>query len=139
NDLFKLNLDREASNRTLHQITSWYNEVRRDYIDKRFEKDLLQQILENGKKDNLDVCLKFLESFKEKIKTMLSKVRVLQKSESLLDWFIKITSRKQRYPKNFNNLIENEKKLLDKEFEKVTAESKNEIQELFDTSVNEDA
>lgn len=137
NDLFKLNLDRDASNQTLHQITSWYNEVRRDYIDRRFGKDPLQQILANWKKDNLDVSLKFLELFQEKIKGMLSKVRVLLKSESFLDWLIKITSRKQNYPKNFNELLEKEKKLLDEEFEKVTAASKKEIQELFGTSDSE--
>lgn len=128
NDLVSFNLDADTGNHELHQLTVLYFEVRQDFVKGRLGGERLKRTLTSFKGD-LNTVLKFLESFEKDTKNMLAKVRILLERESVVDWLIRVTSRKQRYPKGMDLLLEKELKLLDKEFEEVEKASKKKIEE----------
>jgi len=125
NDVFSLNIRIYKNNKSLNTATRLYDEIKMSLLDKKIdEKDYSV-----NEKSLIIPSFKFLkadaEDLDEQIKDLIVKVRILvDKSKPV------INLSPGHYSKNFKNMYNKERQIVENEYEEIKQKSENKIEEI---------
>jgi len=127
NKIFSFNTSVRKMNNSMETINSWYDEIKKAYLEGKMNRDIYKKNSENVIK-NLQDLDSFLISLEEKTKNISALVRILLKYKPFTVRIVQFFSR-DRSLEISEERIGSEKNKLNLEIEKIVKESRKEIEE----------
>jgi len=133
NDYFSFSVDIETLNNDFITMKSMYTEMKQSFLNKTINPQDYKDNISNFTKE-IEKILKYMINYQEKAIQLSAKTRLLQKEKK--NWtFLFGSFHKKKYINNFNKLVEEEIKIVEKEINECRKKSEKEKKEIKEREI----